>query len=79
MCDRFEYSSVIRGHHMYAKIFIAHHWKDTPEPKYDYDNDYDSFSVAIKLKQHYHWTCAFSKPFQYCVICFEEKAQYHVL
>ena len=37
LCDRFKDASVIRTiarHRVtFTKIFYAHHWKDTPEPK----------------------------------------------
>ena len=47
MCDdRFEFSSVIRGHHVYKDIFmptIRRILQSGREP----DNSYDSFAVAI--------------------------------
>ena len=44
--DRFEFSSVIRGHHVYKDVFtpvIGKILQSRREP----DNSYDSFAVAI--------------------------------
>jgi len=46
MCDRFEYSSVIRGHHIYKDIFTSTIGK-TLQNQREPNNDYNSFAVAI--------------------------------
>ena len=47
MCDdRFEFSSVIRGHHVYKEIFMPTIGKIL-QSRREPDNSYDNFVVAI--------------------------------
>ena len=47
MCDdRFEFSSVIHGHHVYKDIF-THAIRKILQSRREADNSYDSFAVAI--------------------------------
>ena len=69
MCDRFEYSSVILGHHIYTKIFLHPKLKRHPRAEREPDNDCDSFAVAsIEIDTIVNIICL--EPFQYRAICF---------